>query len=119
VPDDFQHHDLRITGAGHHADVAGPARGAQDVPGRFQVAAADLGRTPQPNAADIVYRMTGSLPSLVWTQACLQPALTRCGVMTHQARAISRRRHGAQARQAASTTSPGAAIATSQAAPSR
>ena len=62
--------------------------------------------------------MTGSLPSLVCTQACRQPVRTRCGVMTHQARAISRCRDGGQASPAASRTSPTAAIAMSQAAPS-
>ena len=46
-PDDLQHHDLRVARVGHHADVAGPARGAQDVPGRFQVTMGDPGPAPQ------------------------------------------------------------------------
>ena len=63
--------------------------------------------------------MTGSPPSRVCAQACLQPVLTRCGVMTHQARAISRRRDGGQASPPASSASPMAARAMSQAAPSQ
>ena len=38
--------------------------------------------------------MIGSLPLLVCTQALTQPALTRCGVITHQARAMIRLRAG-------------------------
>jgi hypothetical protein len=74
--------------------------------------------TRSPNAAGVVYRMTGGLPSRVRTQACLQPVLTRCGVMRHQTRPISRRRDGGRASPAASQASPVAAIAISQAAPS-
>jgi Fe-S oxidoreductase len=47
APDDLQHHDLRASRDGHHADVTGPARGAQDAPGRFQVTAGDPGLAPQ------------------------------------------------------------------------
>jgi hypothetical protein len=41
--------------------------------------------TRSPKSAVVVNRMVGSLPSLVWIQACTHPVLTRCGVMTHQA----------------------------------
>jgi Fe-S oxidoreductase len=47
VPDDLQHHHVRIARAGRHPDVAGPARRAQDIPGSFQVTAGDPGPAPQ------------------------------------------------------------------------
>jgi hypothetical protein len=75
--------------------------------------------TRSPNSAGVVYRTTGSRPSLVCTQVCVQPVLTRCGVMTHQTLTISRLRDGGQTRPAVSSASPVPAMAMSQAAPSR
>ena len=46
VPDDLQHHDVRVARAGHYPDVAGPACGAQDIPGRCQVARGGPGPAP-------------------------------------------------------------------------
>ena len=46
------------------------------------------------------------MPLLVCTQALTQPTLTRCGVITHQARAMMRLRAGGQHSSAAPTASP-------------
>jgi len=50
--------------------------------------------------------MIGSLPLLDCTQALTQPTLTRCGVMRHQARAMTRLRAGGQHRATALAASP-------------
>jgi hypothetical protein len=46
----------------------------------------------------------------VWTRAWVQPVLIRCGVMTHQARAMIRRRDSGQVTAAARTAITAAAM---------
>jgi hypothetical protein len=57
APDDLQGDEVRVAGAGQHADVAGPARGAQDIPRRprspWVIPAGHHNVTRSPNAAGV------------------------------------------------------------------